>query len=78
VQDAGAKEVEVGAARAVRTYLHPLRAGHLVPRSRPAPPTVREITGAIRRHPDSLDLEHQVFLDASLLVGAGARAGKTR
>lgn len=44
-----------GSVKAVRTYLHPPRTGQVPPRRRPAPPTVREITSVLLRHPDALE-----------------------
>jgi transposase len=51
-----------GSDQTVRRYLHPLRDGRPTPPARPAPPTVREVTGWILRRPDRLEPGDQVRL----------------
>ena len=48
-----------GSYGTVNLYLQPFRALGAAPPSAPAPPKVREITGWILRHPDSLDADEQ-------------------
>jgi transposase len=51
-----------GSDQTVRRYLRPFRQGRPTPPPGPTPPTVREVTGWILRHPDSLDPEEQMRL----------------
>ena len=51
-----------GSYGAVRDYLQPFRALGTAPPAAPAPPKVRDITGWMLRHPDSLDAGEQVKL----------------
>jgi transposase len=51
-----------GSAAIVRTYLRPFRELGSTPPPAPAPPKVREVTGWLLRHPDSLDADQQLKL----------------
>lgn len=51
-----------GSEQTVRRYLRPLRDGRPAPAARPVAPTVREVTGWILRHPESLDTDEQLRL----------------
>ncbi len=55
-----------GSDQTVRRYLRPFRHGHPTPPPGPTPPTVREVTGWILRHPDTLDPEEQTRLKETL------------
>ena len=46
----------------VRDYLQPFRALAAAPPARPAPPKVRDVTGWMLRHPDSLDDDEKLKL----------------
>jgi transposase len=50
----------------VNLYLQPCRAHGTAPPPRPASPKVRDITGWILRHPDSLDADDQLKLKQAL------------
>ncbi len=51
-----------GSDQTVRRYLRPFRQGRPTPPPGPTPPTVREVTGWIMRHPDALDGQEQARL----------------
>ncbi len=51
-----------GSLGTVLGYLRPFRALAAAPAAVPAPPTVRAVTSAILRHPDSLDTDEQLTL----------------
>ena len=51
-----------GSLGTVLGYLRPFRALAAAPPAVPAPPTVRAVTSAILRHPDSLDADEQLTL----------------
>jgi len=55
-----------GSDQTVRRYLRPFRHGHPTPPPGPTPPAVREVTGWILRHPDTLDPEEQTRLKETL------------
>jgi transposase len=55
-----------GSYGTVRDYLQPFRALGAAPPARPARPKVREVTGWLLRHPDSLDADEQVKLKQAL------------
>jgi transposase len=54
-----------GGASILRTYLRPLRET-MAPPPRQAPPSVREVTGWMTKHPDSLDEQEKQRLAAVL------------
>jgi transposase len=70
--DAGALTREItalgyrGSERTVRSWLHPFRAGLPAPTTPPKPPTVREVTSWLTRHPDRLGEEEHLALKAVL------------
>jgi len=49
-----------GSAGIVRTYLRPFRELGITPPRAPAPPKVRDLTGWLLRHPDSLEADEQL------------------
>ncbi len=51
-----------GSDQTVRRYLRPFRHGRPTPPPGPTPPTVREVTGWILRHPDSPTADEQLKL----------------
>jgi transposase len=51
-----------GSAGIVRNYLRPFRELGSTPPPAPAPPKVRDLTGWLLRHPDSLDADQQLKL----------------
>jgi transposase len=51
-----------GSEQTVRRYLHPLREGRPAPPPRPAPPTVREVTGWMLTRPQDLEPDQQTRL----------------
>jgi transposase len=55
-----------GSATIVRTYLRPFRELGSTPPPAPAPPKVRDLTGWLLRHPDSLDADEQLRLKQAL------------
>jgi transposase len=55
-----------GSERTVRSWLHSFRAGLPAPTTPPKPPTVREVTGWLTRHPDRLGEEEHLALKAVL------------
>jgi transposase len=55
-----------GSVKTVRRYLQPLRSGQAPTPHPPAPPTVREATGWLTRHPDSLTDDERDARDAVL------------
>ena len=55
-----------GSPGTVNLYLQPFRTLSAAPPARPAPPKVRDITGWILRHPDSLDADEQLKLKETL------------
>ncbi|MGW3635672.1 hypothetical protein ACWD7F_37090 [Streptomyces sp. NPDC005122] len=54
-----------GGLTVLRDYLRPLRSG-APPREKVRPPSVRQVTGWITRHPDSVTLEEALKLEAIL------------
>ncbi len=63
-----------GSAKTVRRYLQPLRAGQGTTTRPPAPPTTREVTGWLTRHPDSLTDNERTARDAVLDRSPALRA----
>ena len=55
-----------GSYGTVNLYLQPFRALGAAPATAPAPPKVRDITGWMLRHPDSLDADEQAKLAEAL------------
>lgn len=55
-----------GSYGTVNLYLQPFRALGVAPPAAPAPPKVRDITGWMLRHPDSLDADEQAKLKETL------------
>ena len=55
-----------GSYGTVNLYLQPFRALGAAPPPRPAPPKVRDVTGWMLRHPDSLDADEQLKLEEAL------------
>jgi transposase len=67
-----------GSVKTVRRYLQPLRSGHTAIPRPPAPPTVREMTGLLTRHPDSLTDDERTTRDAVLNRSPALRATHDR
>jgi transposase len=80
VNDAVALTAEItalgyrGSAKTVRRYLQPLRSGQTAIPRPPAPPTPRDVTGWITRHPDGLTHDERVARDAVLDRSPALRA----
>jgi len=55
-----------GSVKTVRRYLQPLRSGPVTTPRPPTPPTVREVTGWLTRHPDSLTDDERAARDTVL------------
>jgi transposase len=55
-----------GSERTVRSWLHPFRGGLPAPTTPPKPPTVREVTSWLTRHPDRLGEDEHLALKAVL------------
>jgi hypothetical protein len=55
-----------GSAGTLRSYLRPFRELGSTPPPAPAPPKVRDLTGWLLRHPDSLDADEQLRLKQAL------------
>ena len=67
-----------GSAKTVRRYLRPLRSAQPVTPRPPAPPTVRDATGWLTRHPDSLTDDERRTRDTVLDRSPGLRAARDR
>ena len=67
-----------GSVKTVRRYLQPLRSGHTATPRPPAPPTAREVTGWLTRHPDSLTDDERAARDALLQRSPALRATHDR
>jgi transposase len=67
-----------GSVKTVRRYLQPLRSGQTATPRPPAPPTVREITGWLTRHPDSLTDDERATRNAVLDRSPALRATHDR
>jgi transposase len=67
-----------GSVKTVRRYLQPLRIGATAAPRPPTPPTVREVTGWLTRHPDSLTPDDRAARDAALQRSPGMRATHDR
>lgn len=55
-----------GSVKTVRRYLQPLRGGQTTTLQPPAPPTTRDVTGWLTRHPDSLTDDERTARDTIL------------
>jgi len=56
-----------GSAKTVRRYLQPFRETRTAPPAVPIPPTIRQVTGWLTRHPDSLDEDERMQLKQILV-----------
>jgi transposase len=55
-----------GSDKTVRRYLQPFRETRTAPPAAPTPPTIRQVTGWLTRHPDSLDQDECMQLNQIL------------
>jgi len=56
-----------GSAKTVRRYLQPFRETRTAPPAVPIPPTMRQVTGWLTRHPDRLDEDERMQLNRILV-----------
>ena len=56
-----------GSAKTVRRYLQPFRETCTAPPAVPVPPTIRQVTGWLTRHPDRLDEDERMQLKQILV-----------
>jgi transposase len=56
-----------GSDKTVRRYLQPFRETRTAPPAVPIPPTIRQVTGSLTRHPDSLNADDRMQLKQILV-----------